>query len=128
MAKALFTCFYPQSLSDVALLRRSLCGGGKRGKKDGGGPPGRTRSRDGRRERSPAGLSPDGCGGCRSPGHSWGLLCGRGGGGRLHGSDGDSEGRRGSGGGGALSSGVGSYSCGGKLDGGRCGVLSRGQR
>lgn len=126
MAKVLFTCFHPQSLCDVALLRRSLCGGGKRGKKDGGGPPGRTRSGDGRRERSPAGLSPDGCGGRRFPGHRWGLWCGRCGGGRLHGSDSDSEGRRGSGG--AFSSGVVSYSCGGELDGGCCGVLSGGQR
>lgn len=88
MKKALFTCFHPHSLCDVALLWRRLCGGGERGDEDGGGPPGRACSRDKWSECSPAGLSPDCCGGGRPPGNRCWLLCGSGG--RLRGSSDDS--------------------------------------
>lgn len=86
MTNVLFTCFHPQSLCDVALLWWSLCGGGKRGNEDGGAHPGRARSRDRWRERSPAGLTPGGRGGRRSPSHRRRLWCGS----RLCGSGGDS--------------------------------------
>lgn len=66
--KALFTCFHPHSLCDIALLWWSLSGGGERGDEDGGDPPGGGRSWYKWSECSPAGLSPDGCGGCGSPG------------------------------------------------------------
>lgn len=94
MAKVLFTCFHPHSLCDVALLWWSLCGGGERGDENSGGPPGRACSRDKWSVCSPAGLSPDSCGGGGggSPGNRRGLLRGS----RLRG---DSQGRHGSGGG-----------------------------
>jgi len=95
VAEESFTCFHPQSLCDVTLLWRRLCGGGKRGYEDAGGLPGRVRSGKSWRECPPAGLSPRCCGG-RPPGD--GCRPRRGGGDRLCVHGGDSWGRRGRGG------------------------------
>lgn len=125
MGQQYFTCFHPQSLCDVALLWWSLCGGSKRRQKNRCGPICTTFalcSGERQCERSPAGLSPDACSGCRSPGHNRGLWCGF----RLCGCSGDSWWSRGSAG--VFSLGGWSYSCGGNLDRDCCGVVPRGQR